>query len=228
MKKNRRAIYCGVLLVVWIGIFSVVIGGSEELTTPPVRTSSVPQLGKQSVWVDELGKIFGAHFSLTTNSEKGRISYELGDKEGLKYFLAKSSVHVKSESFEIKCDKLEYIGDKKIIIALGSPVFLRQKGITATCGRFVYATENKRSELTENPVIFTKDATGRLVKTVGKKIYIEEGAKGSASVMVEGNAQLNIQSPVKKEKPSPTPTPEGPIRIDETTLDKLKEVELTK
>lgn len=229
MKKHWRGVYWGVIWVMCVVLlFSVaMVCGEESTTTPPARSSVAPQLGKQTVWVEELGKIFGAQFSLTTSPEDGRISYELGDKEGLKYFLAKSGVHVKSETFEIKCDKLEYLGDKKVIIATGSPVTLRQKGINATCGRFVFDTEKKRTELTENPVIFSKDEAGRMVKTVGKRIYIEEGAGGNASVMVEGNAQLNIQSEVEAVKPTPTPTPEGPIRIDEKSLDNLKEVEVT-
>ena len=224
--KNITTI-SGTLAVTILLLLSLVAGAQDATPTAAKSTSSVPQLEQQNVWVEELGKVFGEEFSLSTNPETGRINYEIADPEGLKYFQAKFDVHINSKSFEIKCNKLEFFGDEKKLVATGSPLFIRQAALTARCGMFEYFQKTGRSKLSENPVIFSKDELGREVQTVGKTIYIEQGEDQNLSVMVEGNAKLNIKGEEKPQKPTIKATPTGPIRIDGTNIDKLKEVEIT-
>ncbi|MCX7765261.1 MAG: hypothetical protein N2246_00935, partial [Candidatus Sumerlaeia bacterium] len=96
----------------------------------------------------------------------------------------------------------------------------------ANGGKFVFYPEKKRSELSEEPVIFSKDKTGKTVETTGRKIFIEQDAQGNTSVMIEGNAQLNVQAAEEAKKQAGQKEPEKPVKIDETTVKKIKEVEI--
>lgn len=197
----------------------------DQPTSPTTSVSSLTMGGEQRVWA-ELGKVFGSNFSLATDPETGVISYEMGDKEGLKFFMAKSGVHIISEALELKCDTFEYNGTQKVVVATGNPLFMRQGDISANCGKFVFYPEKKRSELSEKPVIFSKDKTGKTVETTGKKIFIEQDAQGNTSVMIEGNAQLNVQAKEETKKSPEQKEAEKPTKIDETTIKKIKEVEM--
>ena len=196
---------------------------TEEAKKEEAESSGMPQFGEQQVWA-ELGKIFGKKFSLTTDEDKGRLSYEIGDNEGLKFFRAKEKVHVKSDMFEIKCQALEYLGEKKVIVATGDPVWLQQGGIKATCGRFEYDTIGKRTELSEKPEIYSRDKAGKMVKTVGKKIYIEQDEKGNASVMVEGNARIEYveDDPKVNDLTADDGAAKEAIPLDDTNVNQIK------
>ncbi len=227
MQRRRNIRFTTALLIATVALVFPLSTFAQEETSPPQATSSLPQLEKQNVWAEELGSIFGKEFSLTTDPEEGQISYELAEPDGLKFFQAKFNVHIKSESFEMNCDKMEFFGDENKLIATGNPIFIRQGVITARCGRFEYNQKSGRSQLSENPVIFSKDEMGREVQTVGKTIYIEQGADEELSIMVEGNAKLDVRSASQAVKATPTPAPTGPVKVDSSTIDKLKEVEIT-
>jgi lipopolysaccharide export system protein LptA len=146
---------------------------------------------------------------------------------------AKIGVHFKSESMDLRCDKLVYTAKDQKMIATGSPVFVRQGTVNARCGRLEYTVSDRRSVLTENPEFLNEGEKGEWTSTLtANTIILMQDEQGKTSILSTGDGKKAVRfalTPSEKPKPEEKkPQSSGAVEINNQNLDKIREVEISK
>jgi len=174
--------------------------------------------------VEPAQKMFGRQFEILTG-KSGELLYAFTKENELKSIVARSEVFLSSEQVDLSCNRFEFNGKENKLLAMGNPVKIFQKTLTARCGRFEYYPEEGKSILLEKPLIINKDEEGRTTETRGEKILILQAKEGETSILVEGSP--SIESAAVEEKPArEVAKVKAPTPITESTVDKIKNVEV--
>lgn len=159
---------------------------------------------------------------LITVAPRGRQApsiYTNVKESNVDIFRAVGSVRVKTESFDLRADQLEYRGLANELEALYN-VFLKQDQIDADCGRMVYDLAQNVMTLTVNPVVRQNSGNGRMIAQKMDSFMIREQADGSYTTEFGGTPQIEIDSAAPASataaatKPVATPAANGPLEID--------------
>lgn len=198
----------------------ILIEGLARLTSDWDEPTS-PQISQNN---DTKNNIFDSEFDIITG-EKGEILYAFTQENDLRSIVARNEVSIVSKQLNLVCNRLEFDNEKKIFIASGKPVNIMQQSLTAECGRLEYYTEESKYLLLEDPVIISKDQEGTTVETRGEKIIILQAKGIGTSILVEGNPQFIAESAGKEKTPGKIPM-ETPTRIDENSVNQIKNLDI--
>ncbi len=176
--------------------------------------------------------VFGMRAKLTADPD-GYINMITDEKtRSLVSIVAQKNVRLdaKDRDLYLSCDRLVYDGKENKLTATGQPVHVKMRATEATCGHFEYFPETRRSELSIDPVIYNEDAEGRRTTATGSRIIIEQSDQGMSSI-IKGEGKVPVElvlAPVEKlATENHVTTPTGPVKIDETNVDEIKELEVT-
>jgi hypothetical protein len=155
---------------------------AQDNTVPDIAAPAAPSAGEQA------GIMSGNKpFSLTTDTD-GELLYNFNDANELDSITAKKGVVFSSEDMSLKADQLDFSASKSELIATGERVVVRMGETIATCQLFKYFAETQRSELTGNPLLYSKSKDGKTNTTSGDKIEITT-VNGKAQVKVIGGGR---------------------------------------
>ncbi len=177
--------------------------------------------------------VFGMRAKLTADPD-GYITMITDEKtRSLVSIVAQKNVRLdaKDRDLYLSCDRLVYDGKENKLTATGQPVHVKMRAAEATCGLFEYFPETRRSELSIDPVIYNEDPEGRRTTTTGGFIIIEQNEQGMSSILIKGDGKVPVElvlTPVEElATENHVTTPTGPVKIDETNVDEIKELEVT-
>ena len=177
--------------------------------------------------------VFGMRAKLTTDPD-GYITMITDEKtRSLVSIVAQKNVRLDAEDrgLYLSGDRLVYDGKENKLTVTGQPVHVKMRAAEATCGLFEYFPETQRSELSIDPVIYNEDPEGRRTTTTGSRIIIEQDDQGMSSMIIKGEGKVPVELvlvPVENLATEDHPTtPTGPVKIDETNVDEIKELGVT-
>ena len=177
--------------------------------------------------------VFGMRAKLTADPD-GYINMTTDEKtRSLVSIVAQKNVRLdaKDRDLYLSCDRLVYDGKENKLTATGQPVHVKMRAAEATCGLFEYFPETRRSELSIDPVIYSEDPEGRRTTATGSRIIIEQDDQGMSSMIIKGEGKVPVDLvlvPVENlATENHVTTPTGPVKIDETNVDEIKELGVT-
>ncbi|MGI8905066.1 MAG: hypothetical protein ACR2IE_01080 [Candidatus Sumerlaeaceae bacterium] len=161
-------------------------------------------------------------FTLMVDPEVGELNYIFDESKNLESIQAKRGVVFSSEDMTLNSDEFDYKTLNSQLVATGKRVVVRLGEVIVTCQLFKYNPDREDGDFTGNPVVYSRDATGKTRVTAGGRITIHN---------VNGKTQMNVQGrgttpymrsnapepPVPSETTRPTPGKGARMSLDNNT-----------
>jgi hypothetical protein len=175
-------------------------GKADSATSP---TTSIAQ---------NLSALFGSGFE--------RLECEEFDSTPDGQINVKGRVYLKTVQLTLNCNTLTLNPQTKMMLALGTPVKIRQGDVNAECKRFLYDIDKKQSTLEQNPVVLQK-AGDQVTRLVADQIILTQDPSGKTGVhlkMDEKNPKkLSVIEvlPTGEKKTGEQKKPEEPKKVND-------------
>lgn len=176
----------------WIAIMALIICTScvqaqqkpaeslDQTQVPDVQAPAKPAPGEQQ-------GIMSGNKPFSLVSPEGELLYDFdpATKE-LRSIKARKGAIFSSEDMTINSDDFEFKAKTQQLFATGRKVLIRQGEIIMTCQCLKYDAKTQKSVLTGNPIMYNKQADGKLTTTSGREIIITN-VNGSPQVQVKAD-----------------------------------------
>jgi lipopolysaccharide export system protein LptA len=178
-----------------------------------------PEPEAATIAEDPMSSVFGSDFFKRVVAEN--IQYSSSEVK------LTGAVEFSGGTLDLKCNTLTADSEKKILVARGTPVKIRQGDVRAECKTFTYNIETKSSRLEGNPEIY-QTRGGKTTKTTGDIITINQNDKGEASVNISMNKNSRtrpeivvIEDKTGEDKPKKSSKPAAK-KVDDKSVDLIK------
>jgi lipopolysaccharide export system protein LptA len=216
MKAILRLLAC--LAVLWAGSWAARAQEGQAAAKPDeaAKADEAAQPDEAAASNDAFGPVFGSDFFEKIKAEK--ISY---DTSGALHLLGR--VVFKGSNLTLDCDEMRADPEKKVMVATGTPVKIKQGDMQAECRRYHYDIEKRTSRLEGRPVIYQRQA-GKMTKIEGDIITIVQDENGKSSVnitMLKDSNRVPTVEVIKDESSAP-PLPKNKSNSPRKVNDKDK------
>ena len=202
--------------------------GYSQTATQPATAPMAPESGESATSSpgmpvvkepgadSEQGMLAGDKpFTLMVDPEVGELTYIFDEvTKNLESIKAQRGVVFSSEDMTLNSDDFEYKTLNSQVVAGGKRVVVRLGEIIVTCQLFKYNPEKQDGEFTGNPVVYSRDATGKTKVTSGGRITMHN-VNGKTQMKVEGRGTMPYirsnapEAPVPAETTRPVPGKTG-------------------
>ncbi len=173
-------------------------------------------------------------FTLMVDENVGELIYTFDEvTKELESITAKRGVIFASEDMTLNSDEMDYITLNSSLVATGKRVVVRMGEMIITCQIFKYNPETQEGEFQGKPIVYQRDAQGKVTETAGRiisvvnvngKFQMRVGSGGGASTYVrssggatQGNVPLEKKTLAPGQKPAAIILNNNPSGLGATT-----------